>query len=63
MGANPAQAIASLLFMLAFVSIAYACYQGFGLIAILIGIAMLAASIVLFRKARPWEYQDKGNQS
>jgi NhaP-type Na+/H+ or K+/H+ antiporter len=63
MGANPTQAIASLLFMLAFVFIAFGCYQGYGYIAVLFGMAVLAGSVALFRQAKPWETQeDEGAQ-
>lgn len=62
MGANPTQAIATLLFMLAFVFIAFGCYQGYGYIAVLVGLVVLAGSIFLFRKAMPWEDQEEGVQ-
>ncbi len=62
MGSNPTQAIASFLFMFAFVFIAFGCSQGYGFLAILAGLVTLAVSIFLFRKAKPWEHLENGDR-
>lgn len=58
MGANSTQALAITLFLAAFVFIAAAMMSGGGAILILIGIGGLAASCMLFLKAKPWEEQE-----
>lgn len=54
MGSNPTQAVGLLVFLIAFVLFAAALYGGSVLPAIP-GVALLAGSAALFRKARPWE--------
>ena len=58
MGANPTQASAIVLFFAAFLSIAAGFSAGGNLIAFIAGAALLAASVALFLKAKPWEHQE-----
>jgi hypothetical protein len=58
MGANPTQAIAIVLFFVAFLAIATGLAAGGNLIAFIVGAALLAASAALFLKAKPWEHQE-----
>lgn len=55
MGANPKQAMGILVFLVAFVLIAAAAALGSILLGLL-GVAVLAASIAIFLKAKPLEY-------
>ena len=56
MGANPTQAQAVLLFIVAFVLIAAGLAANINYLAVLAGIAMLGGSIGLFLKCKPWEH-------
>lgn len=58
MGANPTQALALVLFFAAFVAIAVGLSAGGSLIAFIVGAALLAVSVALFLKAKPWEHQE-----
>ena len=58
MGANPTQAQAVVLFFIAFILIAGGLAAGGGIISILIGLALLAASCGLFLKCKPWEHRE-----
>ena len=55
MGANPTQAQALALFLLAFTLIAAGLAADINYLYVLIGLALLAASIALFLKCKPWE--------
>ena len=55
MGANPTQAQAVALFLLAFTLIAAGLAADINYLYVLIGLALLAASIALFLKCKPWE--------
>jgi len=55
MGANPTQAQGVGLFLIAFVLIAAGLAADISFLYLLIGLAFLAASIVLFLKCKPWE--------
>lgn len=55
MGANPTQAYGVALFLIAFTLIAAALAANVSFLLLLVGIALLAASIVLFVKCKPWE--------
>jgi hypothetical protein len=57
MGANPKQALGLLLFLAAFVLIA-AGVAGGGVLWIVVGLALLAASAAVFIKAKPLEHID-----
>lgn len=59
MGANSTQAHGVALFLIAFVCIAAGFAAAYNFILVLIGIAVLAGSIVLFVKAKPWEHADQ----
>lgn len=54
MGSNPTQAIALVLLILAFVSIAGAMAGG-GLLSAAAAVAFTAGSVFFFRKCKPWE--------
>jgi uncharacterized membrane protein len=54
MGANSTQAVGITAFLIAFTLIA-AGTAGGGIILSLVGVVLLAVSLGLFRKAKPWE--------
>ena len=56
MGANPTQAQALVLFIVAFVLIAAGLAANINYIAVLVGLAGLGGSIGLFLKCKPWEH-------
>ncbi|MBI4891233.1 MAG: hypothetical protein HY821_11465 [Acidobacteria bacterium] len=56
MGANPTQALAFLLFLVAFVLFAVAAFFGGSIVAFILGLALLGASTALFLKAKPLEH-------
>lgn len=58
MGANPTQALAFLLFLVAFVFIGAALFSGGSVLFFVIGLASIGASIALFLKAKPLEHID-----
>jgi hypothetical protein len=55
MGANPTQAQALVLFLLAFTLIAAGLAADINYLYVLIGLALLAGSVALFLKCKPWE--------
>ena len=55
MGANPTQAYAVALFFIAFTLIAAALAANISFLLLLLGLAVLAAAVVLFSKCKPWE--------
>jgi hypothetical protein len=55
MGANPTQAQALALFLLAFTLIAAGLAADINYLYVLIGLALLAGSVALFLKCKPWE--------
>ena len=55
MGANPTQAQALVLFLLAFTLIAAGLAADINYLYVLIGLALLAAAVALFLKCKPWE--------
>ncbi|MBZ5584832.1 MAG: hypothetical protein LAQ30_22005 [Acidobacteriia bacterium] len=55
MGANKAQAQAIALFFIAFTLIAVGLAADVSLIALVLGLALLAISIVRFLQCKPWE--------
>jgi hypothetical protein len=57
MGANPTQAQALVLFLLAFVFIA-AGLAASSFLYIVVGLVLLGGSVVLFLKCKPWEHQE-----
>jgi uncharacterized membrane protein len=54
MGANSTQAVGVSAFLIAFTLIA-AGIAGGGILVSLVGVVLLAVSLGLFRKAKPWE--------
>jgi len=58
MGANPKQALAFLLFLIAFTIIAEGLFLGGNLLILLVGLAFLGASLAVFLKAKPLEHID-----
>ena len=59
MGANPTQAYALIIFLAAFVLIAAGCAMDVNFLLILIGIAALVFSFVLFGRCKPWEHEER----
>lgn len=58
MGANSTQAKAILLFLVAFVCIAVGFAGDINWLLMVVGLALLVASVALFRKCKPWEYEE-----
>ena len=56
MGANPTQAVCVLLFFLAFTLIAAGAFAG--VIWTILGLVLLAGSVALGLKAKPWEHRE-----
>ncbi len=56
MGANPTQARALVLFIIAFVVIAAALAADVNYLLLLLGLAGLGGSVALFLKCKPWEH-------
>jgi hypothetical protein len=59
MGANPTQAQGLCLFFIAFVLIAAGLAADISFMYLLLGLVLLAASIVLFLKCKPWEQAEE----
>ncbi len=59
MGANPTQAKAVVLFFIAFIFIAGGFAANVSWLLMIVGLAVLAASIGLFLKCKPWEYREE----
>ena len=59
MGANSTQAGATMLFLAAFTLISVGLAANVSLLALVCGLALLAASIVLFLKCKPWEHTEE----
>jgi hypothetical protein len=55
MGANPTQAAAVLLFFVAFVFVGLSLFNGGSILWLAVGAVVLAGSIGLFLKCKPWE--------
>lgn len=55
MGANPTQALAFLLLVIAFVLIAAGSFAGGSVLLLLLGVLILGASVAVFLKAKPME--------
>jgi apolipoprotein N-acyltransferase len=58
MGANPTQARAIVLFFVAFICIAGSFAANLNWLLMLVGLGLLVAAAVLFRKCKPWEHVD-----
>ena len=56
MGANPTQALAFLLFLVAFTLIGAALFNGGSVVLFLAGLVALGASVALYLKAKPLEH-------
>ena len=59
MGANPTQAQAVALFLLAFTLIAAGLAADINYLYVVIGLALLAASAGLFLKCKSWEHKEE----
>ena len=59
MGANSTQGAAIAAFLLGSTAIPAAALFG-GIVMVLIGVALIAVSVVLFRKCKPWEHLENG---
>lgn len=58
MGSNPTQAFGILLFFIAFALIAAGMAMSGNIMFLTVGIVVLAASLMMFLKAKPWEQQE-----
>lgn len=58
MGANPTQAQALVLFLVAFICIAGSFAADLNWLLMIIGLALLGASAALFLKCKPWEHNE-----
>jgi hypothetical protein len=58
MGANPTQAQGVVLFLIAFIFIAGGLAANIGYLYIVIGLALLGASMALFAKCKSWEHNE-----
>jgi hypothetical protein len=58
MGANPTQAHGVALFLVAFTLISAGLAADINFLYLLIGLALLAASLGLFIKCKPWEHSE-----
>ena len=56
MGANPTQALAFLVFLLAFVMIAAGLFTGGSVVLLLLGLLLLGVSAAIYLKAKPLEH-------
>jgi hypothetical protein len=59
MGANKTQAQAIALFLVAFVAISGGLAADINYIWVVLGLALLAGSAMLFIKCKPWEYNEE----
>jgi hypothetical protein len=59
MGANPTQAQATVLFLIAFICIAGSFAANLNWLLMIVGLGFLAASIGLFLKCKPWEHREE----
>jgi hypothetical protein len=59
MGANSTQAVAIVAFLLGATAVPTAVFFG-GIVMVLIGVALLAVSVVMFQKCKPWENAENG---
>jgi hypothetical protein len=58
MGANRTQAQGLILFLVGFVCIAGSFAANLNWLLMILGLALLAGSIALFLKCKPWEYKE-----
>jgi hypothetical protein len=58
MGANPTQALALLVFLVAFVAIAAALFSGGSILLFVLGFVLLGVSTAIFLKAKPLEHSE-----
>ena len=59
MGANPTQAQAVVLFIVAFTLISAGMAMGGNILTIALGVVLLGVSIMLFLKCKPWEHNEQ----
>ena len=59
MGANPTQAQAVCLFLIGFGLVAAGLAANVSFIALILGIALLGGSAMLFLKCKPWEHNEE----
>jgi hypothetical protein len=59
MGANPTQAQGIVLFLIAFTLISVGLAADISWIAVILGLAILAGSVALFLKCKPWEHREE----
>jgi hypothetical protein len=58
MGANPTQARAVVLFLVAFICFAGGFAANVNWLLMIVGLALFAASVALFLKCKPWEHRE-----
>jgi hypothetical protein len=58
-GANSTQAQGVALFLIGFTMLSAGIARGFSILLMAGGVALLAVSIALFQKCKPWEQEDK----
>jgi membrane-bound ClpP family serine protease len=58
-GANSTQAQGVALFLIGFTLVAAGIGRGFSILLIAGGAILIAGSVVLFQKCKPWEHEDK----
>jgi hypothetical protein len=59
MGANPTQAQAVVLFIVAFTLISAGMAMGSNFLLIGLGVLLLGGSVMLFLKCKPWEHNEQ----
>jgi apolipoprotein N-acyltransferase len=59
MGANPTQARALVLFLVAFICIAGSFAAALNWLLMIVGLVLLALSVWLFLKCKPWEESER----
>ena len=59
MGANSTQAQAVALFLAGFTMLAAGIGKGYSILLIVAGAVLIGVSVVLFRKCKPWEQEER----
>jgi hypothetical protein len=59
MGANSTQGAAVTIFLLGATAVCTSAFFG-GIVMVLLGVALVAVSVVLFQKCKPWENTENG---
>jgi hypothetical protein len=59
MGANPTQAQGFVIFLIAFTLIAAGLAADVNYLLVALGVLLLGAAVMLFRKCKPWEHNEE----